>query len=229
MTIEKGFIIAARAISLVFTPFYLPLLGVGLLFTVSYMEALPAWYKWRILLTVYLFTILMPTLLIRIYRHIQGWSRIEIGQKKRRVVPYCISILSYFICIEVMSVQNVFFFIHSIIFSALLIQITCTLINLVWKISTHMAAIGGLAGGILAFTYIFIYNPIWWFCLTLLLSGVLGSARMILRQHTLAQVVAGFGLGFVCAAIGILREHFLVVAEDIIRIIFNTILRIFIL
>jgi membrane-associated phospholipid phosphatase len=33
---------------------------------------------------------------------------------------------------------------------------------------------------------------------------VLGSARMILRQHSLSQVVGGFGVGFVCATLGII-------------------------
>lgn len=227
MTKEKGFIIAARAISLVFTPFYLPLLAVALLFTFSYMSTLPSWYKWRVLLITYFFTILLPTLLIHIYRKIQGWSRLQLGQKKRRVVPYFISILCYFLCIEVMSAQNIFYFIHSIIFSALLIQISCILINFLWKISIHMAAIGALAGGLLAFTHTFIYNPIWWLCLVLLLAGLLGTARMILRQHTLAQVVAGFGVGFLCAVVGILREHFPMIVEAIFRIIFNSLLKLF--
>jgi membrane-associated phospholipid phosphatase len=44
---------------------------------------------------------------------------------------------------------------------------------------------------------------VWWFCLVFLLAGILGSARMYLRQHTLAQVVGGFGIGFVCAVLGI--------------------------
>lgn len=225
MTREKSLIIAARVLSLIFTPFYLPLLCIAVLFMFSYMNALPAWYKWRVLFTVYLFTILMPTLLIRAYRKIQGWTRFELGQKKRRAVPYFISILCYFLCIEMMSAQNIYFFIHCTIFSALLIQIACIIINMVWKVSTHMAAIGGLSGGILAFTHLFIYNPIWWFCVILLLSGLLGSARMILRQHTLAQVVAGFAIGFACAAFGILRSHFVDVVITIFKIIANTIIK----
>jgi membrane-associated phospholipid phosphatase len=33
---------------------------------------------------------------------------------------------------------------------------------------------------------------------------MLGSARMILRQHSLSQVVGGFGVGLLCAVFGIL-------------------------
>lgn len=225
MTRQKGIIIAARVISLLFTPFYLPLLGVGVLFTFSYMSALPTFYKWKVLLIVYLFTILFPTLMILAYRKVMGWTRTELGQKRRRIVPYCFSMVSYFACMEIMETQNIFYFIRCIIFSALLVQITCVLINMVWKISTHMAAVGGVAGGILAFTHLFIYNPIWWLCIVLLLSGLLGSARMILRQHTLPQVVAGFGVGFICASYGILRDDFFIIVWTITKIVLNALLK----
>ena len=217
---------AARIISLMFTPFYLPLIGIGLLFVFTYMNALPWQYKVSVLLLAYLFTILLPTLLIRAYRKMQGWTRLQLGQKERRMVPYLISILCYFLCIEVMKAQHVAFLIHCIVLSALIIQISCVLINTMWKISTHMAAIGGVAGGVLAFTHMFIYNPVWWLCVVFLLAGMLGTARMILRQHTLAQVVAGFGVGFLGAAIGILQDEFFVVVAAIFRIIVNTFIKI---
>lgn len=45
----------------------------------------------------------------------------------------------------------------------------------------------------------FSFNPLWWLCLVLVLAGAVGTARMILRQHTLSQVVMGFLIGIVCA------------------------------
>lgn len=95
-------------------------------------------------------------------------------------------------------------FMSSIIVAALLVQIVCALINLWWKISTHTAAIGGVGGALFAFAYYMGFNPVWWLCLVFIIAGVLGSCRMILRQHSLSQVVVGFWVGFFCAAIGIL-------------------------
>jgi len=54
-----------------------------------------------------------------------------------------------------------------------------------------------------AFAEKFMFNPVWWLCLVLVVAGVLGSARIILRQHTPAQVVGGFGLGCVSAFLGV--------------------------
>ena len=203
MTREKQIILAARVVSMLFTPFYLPLLGLVALFFLSYLNQYLASYKFFVLAVVYFFTILLPTLLIHLYRRYQGWSLIELGAKERRVVPYVISILCYFSCLYIMEQMHTPYFMRSIVVSALIIQIGCALINVWWKISTHTAAIGGVAGALFVFSEVFRFNPTWWFCLVLIIAGILGSSRIILRQHTLAQVVVGFVLGIICAIVGI--------------------------
>ena len=91
-----------------------------------------------------------------------------------------------------------------IIVDTLLCMVICTVINLKWKISTHMASIGMMVGGMLSFSFIFQFNPTWWLCIFILLAGMLGSARIILRQHTLYEVGGGFAVGLFCGVIGIL-------------------------
>ena len=84
---EKDFILAARVVSMVFTPFYLPLVGLMALFVFSYMSQLPTAYKLSVLALVYFFTILLPTFLIRFYRRYQGWKAFDFIVKERRMVP----------------------------------------------------------------------------------------------------------------------------------------------
>ena len=196
---------AARVASMVFTPFYLPILGLVALFFLSYLSQYPPDFKFFVLAVVYFFTILLPTLLIHLYRRYQGWSLIELGHKERRVVPYLISIICYFICLYLMEQMHIPYFMRSIVAAALIIQIVCALINVWWKISTHTAAIGGVAGALFIFSEVFRFNPTWWFCLILIIAGILGTSRMILRQHTLLQVVVGFFVGFGCAIFAILK------------------------
>lgn len=196
---EKNIILAARIMSMIFTPFYLPLVGLVALFLFSYMSLLPLAYKLPMLLTVYISTILMPSLLIHLYPRFQGWTSKELGRKERRIVPYLISILCYFGCFFLMEYRNTPRVISIILVAALVIQMVCALINVWWKISTHTAAIGGVAGGLVVYSIAFSFNPIWWLAFVILLAGMVGTARMILRQHTLAQVVAGFLVGVVCA------------------------------
>ena len=189
----------ARVLSLLFTPFYLPVIGLSVLFTFSYLSLLPWLYKIEVVALVYFFTVLMPTVMIYIYRKCQRWSLIELGRRERRAVPYLISIVCYFSCIYLMQRLYIPRFMGSIVVAALIVQIVCAIINNWWKISTHTAAIGGVGGALLAFAEIFGYNPIGWLCVIILVAGLLGSSRMILRQHSLQQVLAGFGVGLVCA------------------------------
>lgn len=183
--------------SMIFTPFYLPLVGLVALFVFSYMNMMPWQYKLTVLTMVYFFTILVPTLLIHGYRKYHGWSTIEIGQKERRMIPYIVAILSYFVCYYLMSLMRIPRFMANILVASLMIQVVCAIINVWWKISTHTAAIGGFAGALLAFSILFVFNPLWWFCIIMLIAGMVGTSRMILRQHSLTQVVAGFLVGCV--------------------------------
>ena len=197
-------ILAARIVSMLFTPFYLPIIGLIALFFFSYLSIFPMLYKFQVLVMTYLFTILLPTVMIHLYRRYQGWNLIELGQRERRMVPYIISIVCYFTCIYLMERLHMPHFIGSIIIAALLVQIVCAIINVWWKISTHTAAIGGVGGALFAFAEYLGFNPVWWLSLVFFVAGLLGTSRMILRQHNLSQVVTGFWVGFVCAAIAIL-------------------------
>ena len=190
---------AARAMSVESTPFYLPVIGLAALFSFSYLTLLPWSYKLLVVAMVYLFTVLLPTLLIHLYRKYQGWSLLDIGAKERRMVPYVISILCYFACFYLMNVLHIPRFMSSILVAALIIQVVCALINVWWKISTHTAAIGGVAGALISFSLIFSFNPVWWLCIVIILAGMVGTSRMILRQHSLFQVVAGFLVGLLSA------------------------------
>ena len=201
---EKEMIFTAKVLSVLFTPFYLPILGLLILFIFSYLSLLPLTYKLFLLLMFYLFTVFLPTALIRFYRRYQGWTLIELGSRERRAIPYVISIFSYLLCYYIMAATHVPHFMGSILIAALVIQVACAIINLFIKISTHTAAIGGVTGALLAFSVIFSFNPVWWLCIVLLLAGMVGTSRMILRQHSLRQVVLGYLAGVACSFVSVL-------------------------
>ena len=161
---SKQLILAARILSMIFTPFYLSLVGLIALFTFSYLNLAPWGYKLRVLGMVYLFTILLPTLLIRFYRMYHGWTLVELGRKEKRMVPYVISIFCYTLCYTFMEMSRIPHFMNIILMAALAIQILCAIVNIWWKISTHTAAIGGVAGALQAFAILFNFNPTWWLC-----------------------------------------------------------------
>lgn len=196
--------IAARIISAVFTPFMVPFVAFLLLFFFTYLRVLPLQYKLTVLIMVYCFTILLPMLGIYLLQKINGWTLQELGNRKKRFIPYLITIMSYTGCFLTMYRIHLPRYMSGIIIATLLCMIICTSINLKWKISTHMASCGMIIGGLLSYSFIFQFNPIWWLCGFILLAGMLGSARIIVRQHTLNEVGGGFLVGLFCGIIGIL-------------------------
>lgn len=201
---QRDVIRAARLISAATNPFYLPVLGLLLLFTLSYLSIMPLGYKLQVLLLVYLLTALAPRLLIAAYRRYNGWTLIQLGQREKRFVPYLISISCYLACVWLMRWRHIPHLMESIVTAALVVQMLCLFINMSWKISIHTASIGGVAGAVMIFALLFGFDPIGWLSLCFFLAGILGTSRMLLRQHTLGQVVGGFFVGMAAAIVGLL-------------------------
>ena len=197
-------VLTAQVISLVFSPFYLPVVAFVALFIFSYLNLLPLWTKLVISLIVYTFTVFLPHVSIFVYRKLNGWSRHQMGLRERRYVPYILSIISYSALLYLLYNFHMPRFTLGIIAGALTIQIVCAIVNSRMKISTHAAASGGVIGALMAFSVIFSFDPTGWLCLTVLLSGMVCTARLILRQHTLGELGWGVFIGMLCGFICIL-------------------------
>ena len=196
---DKTMLRVARITSIVFTPFSIPFLAFLVLFLFSYLRIMPILYKGIVLGIVYCFTILTPTITIFLFRKINGFARQELSERKKRYVPILLTIMSYVFCLLMMRKLNIPWYMTGIIFVSLVISIICILVNLKWKLSEHMAGMGGIIGGLVSFSALFSYNPVVWLCLFILIAGILGSARIVLGHHTLGEVLSGFVVGLVCS------------------------------
>lgn len=197
-------IVLARILSTVFRPIYYPTVGIIILLTTTYLVLLPWSFRLTILALVYLFTVAIPTGATYVWRRIRKWKRHELRHQHKRWAPYIIYFVCYILCIQVMTALRLPRFMVSAIAASALIQAACILINTKWKISTHAAGSGGVIGALMAYSLIFPFNPVWWLCLAILVSGLVMTSRMLLRQHTLWQVLGGTAVGIVCGYYGIL-------------------------
>lgn len=196
---DRTLIKTARIVSAVFTPFSIPFVAFLILFLFSYLNIMPLAYKLIVLGVVYCFTILMPTLTIFLFRKINGFEAKDLTDRKKRYVPYLLTIISYVFCMLMMRKLNIPWYMSGIILTALLMMLISIILNLKWKLSEHMLGMGGIVGGVVSFSALFGYNPVWWLSLFILIAGVLGTARIILQHHTLSEVLTGFVVGFICA------------------------------
>lgn len=195
---DRTLIRTAKIISAIFTPFSIPFLAFLILFIFSYLRIMPLQYKLIVLGVVYCFTILMPTLTIFIFRKINGFSPEDLIERKKRYIPFILTITSYVFCLLMMHRLNIPWYMTGIICASLIVMIICVIVNLKWKLSEHMAGAGAIIGGLVAFSALFGYNPVGWLCIFILVAGVLGTARIILQHHTLGEVMGGFAVGLIC-------------------------------
>lgn len=201
---DPRLMLAARILSAIFTPFMVPFVGFFLLFFFTYLRIMPLQYKLIMLGIVYCFTILMPMLFIYLYQKLSGEGLRALGERKKRFVPYVLTLTSYLACLFTLYRLHLPRYLSGILVAALLCMIGCTLLNFRWKVSTHTASSGLLIGGLLSYSFLFQFNPVGWLSFFILLAGMLGSARIIVKQHTLGEVFTGFVIGLFCGVIGIL-------------------------
>ena len=196
---NKYIIFSAKAISSIFAPWNLALLGYTLLLLFSYMNGLPWQVIFILLLTVYFFTMFLPHLCISIYARANGLKGQKISRREYRIMPYFFNIICYCALLFVLNkIYHTPLFSQGIILCALMLQIVCSITNIWIKVSTHAAGAAGFTGALMAFSLTYGFNPTGWLCLSVLICGAVCSSRMILRQHTLGEVGLGTLIGLLC-------------------------------
>ncbi|WP_294538003.1 hypothetical protein [uncultured Bacteroides sp.] len=201
MIADKTMLRVAKVTSALFTPFSIPFLSFLVLFLFSYLRIMPMAYKLIVLGIVYCFTILTPVVTIFLFRKINGFDIQELTERKKRYVPILLTIISYVFCLLMMRKLNIPWYMTGIILTALIVSVICMIVNLKWKLSEHMAGMGGVIGGLVSFSALFGYNPVAWLCVFILIAGVLGSARILLGHHTLGEVLGGFTVGLLVSVL----------------------------
>jgi hypothetical protein len=187
----------AQATSIIFHPLLLPTLGFFLLFNSGfYFSALPWSVVKFIMLVVFLSTCLLPAIGIML---LSFSSKFDISMEKNtdRVIPLMLSSLFYYVGYLILQRLPIFPVYNIFLIASILLQIALLVISLKWKISAHMAAIGGLAGGFFGLSFRFQENPMKILIALILIAGILGTARLMMGKHTRAQIYAGFLLGLV--------------------------------
>ncbi len=187
----------SHVISTVFQPLLMPTYGVMLLFMYTYFGVAYSNRFWHIVTPIMLFSFVIPGILIYLLLRIGLISDLSLKVRKERFYPYFITLLSYSaMVIFYYKAQMPTWFI-TMMAGSIAIMIIAILITLVWKISAHMFGVGGLLGGVMSVCYYVEHsNPYWLFIGLFLLAGSVGTSRLILKRHTLSQVIAGFLLGF---------------------------------
>lgn len=190
----------AQFLSVVLHPVLMPSYALLLIFRQStyFSHTVPPEAKYAIFSIIFLNTFLVPVLISYILVK-RGWIKsLEMQKREERLLPFItnliLMIFSAFMIYK-LKLPRVFFLLTLGAAAAIAVAV---IVNIKWKISIHMIGIGGLVGtffGLSTFLLIDLRMAIIFF---LLISGLLGVARLTVGTHTQGQIYVGFIAGFLC-------------------------------
>lgn len=192
----------AQFISVVLHPMFIITWAMLVMFNLNayFVLIVPEQLRWTIILLVFGNTALLPFILVWIMAKRNIISSMRLPLREERTWPFLIFAIfyasTYFLMRNIGLPQLYYLFIAG----GLATIVLAILINLFWKISIHMIGIGGLTGGFLVLSYRNLINEPVLIILLILLSGLVGFARLQSNTHSPAQVYTGYLLGFFTVA-----------------------------
>ncbi len=187
---------AAKIISIVFHPFLIPILGFLTLFNSEfYFSALSGDAKRFVLLVVFFTTSILPMLSVAILA-LNPKFDVTMQNTRDRIIPLLTTAVFYYLGFLLLNRIRIFPIFKMFLIASVLVIVVLLFITFKWKISTHMASVGGLAGTVFALSFRSGMNPLPIILGVVIVSGLVGTARLILNKHTLLQLAAGYFLGF---------------------------------
>lgn len=146
-------------------------------------------------------TFVIPTIIILFLKKFKVIKTLTMERRDDRVIPILIMATSLYITsrffngIYVLGIYNFY-----LICSTLLYMIVFW-VNLFWKISLHSIGWGGFVGILYIYTTILAEIFLPYFIISIIVAGIVCSARLYLKSHDSAQIYVGFITGFMVTTI----------------------------
>jgi len=186
-----------KIISFVFQPLLMPTFGIFMLVNMDVFSVFSVAWKWIAIGGTFLFTGLGPASPILIMMGRGKIKDLYISKKEERTLPYVFSLLSYvFWTYFLWQTLHFPLFLVAVGIGSTISILLIILINLKWKISAHLASVGGVVGGVFGISYRMAINPLWFFVLVLTIAALVALSRIELKAHSPEQTLAGFTIGF---------------------------------
>ena len=193
----------ANFLSTVFSPLLMPTYGIFLALWVSVLCLLP--YGTRVT-TIFMcmgITCILPLIFLSVLRHFKLVKDLHVNVREQRLLPYLFTTLCYAIAAYYLFFKHSPQWLVMFMVGSALTVLVMALINLKWKISAHLAGIGGVIALIYQIHVMGLsaFDLFWLLSAIIILAGMLGSSRLILRRHSIWQVLAGVVVGFLCVSL----------------------------
>jgi membrane-associated phospholipid phosphatase len=174
-------------------PFYAALMVMNLNSYVAY--SISPQVQRIIVSLVFITTCILPVLTALILLQKGMIRSLEMESLAERKIPFVTTALFYCICFYLLNQLPVPRILSWMVLGATITIIIAWLFSFFWKISIHMIGIGGFAGILLGLSQVLNTSLSGILLLSIIVAGLLGTARLTLGAHSPKQVYAGFLLG----------------------------------
>jgi hypothetical protein len=141
-------------------------------------------------------TFVFPVICILIFKLKGNIQSLHLETTRERRYPFLLTAISYtlgYYLLQRLELPTIF---NRVILGATLSVTLAVVITLKWKISVHSIGIGGLIGTLLAMSQILFVDVRLPLIISIVLAGIIGSARLSLSQHSSSQIYTGILVGF---------------------------------
>lgn len=188
----------AKTVSGLFHPLLMPTYSVLLLFQLdTYINhTIPVNYQNLIIGLVFINTFVLPLVFVLILMRKKFITSIYMQDKKERIIPFVLAFFFYGFTYYLLKQVNLPQAIYSLLVGASLAVLISLAINFATKLSIHMVGIAGVIGGFYALALVMELNLTVVLLGLVLLSGLVGTSRLRMNQHTPKELLLGFVVGF---------------------------------
>ena len=142
-------------------------------------------------------TFILPALSLILLKRLKVIESYTMNKREERFIPIFFVIVFLYVTsrffngIQALAIYN-FYLICNLILCVIVFGI-----NFWWKISMHQIGWGAFTATLLIMTTISskLYLP--YFIISIILSGIVGSARLYLKSHNESQIYVGYVVGFI--------------------------------
>lgn len=188
----------ARFASSVLSPLLMPTYGVILALWASVLCALPNGTRITVVMVIMGITCVLPMIGISVLHHFGLCTDKRLNKREERLWPYVLTTVCHAAAVTYLHhIHSPQWFTMFAVGGTLSIA-TIAIVNMWWKISAHATGVGG----VVALLYqihvqgLSSFELYWVLCAAILLAGVVGTSRLILKSHTVWQVLMGFACGY---------------------------------
>ncbi len=142
-------------------------------------------------------TFILPAITLLILKKFKVIESVTMEKRSDRFIPLFVMIIFLYATSRFFNGVHVLGLYNFYLISNLMLCVVVFWINLFWKISMHGIGWGAFVATLLIMSSIssFLYLP--YFILSIILSGIVGYARLYLKSHNESQIYVGFIVGFI--------------------------------